>query len=360
MKKITGCFIFLFINCFTFHSIAQSAPVLTRTPKQVFNSIINNPNFKTSPGGEGFCWHASAEMRNFVDYYKLTKNTEWLDEGVRYFDWLVNRMLTDPDGYKGWIGLYDYDHRYWTDALVGDALLLSGMLEFSVLVKENKDLHSKYLAKADEYVKLAEKDFYEKWDHKGCWYDDYPFGSYMFPVKYLKPDNLKEWQNVPKISNAGISLPFNMQADGAELLLLMYQYTGNKKYWDRAQAIYFTAKNNFQYFDNHYCWNYWTPLTPMDVNLDRKTTRQWVGVHEWRSGYQAGEVGKIVFAFQHGIVFDKQDIQRILNTNLKVMWNGDKVNPKFINSNGLGKEMDTTGVAGFQRAWGHSNEFRNS
>jgi hypothetical protein len=98
----------------------------------------------------------------------------------------------------------------------------------------------------------------------------------------------------------------------------------------------------------------------MDVNLQRNTTRQWVGVHEWRSGYQAGEVGKIVFAYHHGIVFDKQDMQRILNTNLKVMWNGDKVNPKFINSNGLGKEMDTTGVAGFRRAWGHSNDFRNS
>jgi len=58
-------------------------------------------------------------------------------------------------------------------------------------------------------------------------------------------------------------------------------------------------------------------------------------------------------------VFDKQDMQRILNTNLKVMWNRDKKNPVFINSNGLGVEHDTTGVAHWRSVYGHSNDFKN-
>jgi len=262
MKKsgLTGYLILTFIVCFSITSVAQEVKTFSRTPKETFNSIMSNPNFKTSPNGESFCWHASAEMGMFVANYKLSKNTEWLDEGIRYYDWLVSKMITDPDGYKGWIGKYDYDHKFWTDALVGDALLLSGMLQFCEVVKQNKELQAKYQAKANEYVKIAEKDFYEKWDHKGCWYDDYPFGSYIFPVKYLTPDNQKEWQNVPKISNAGISLPFNMQAHAAELLITLYKTTGIKKYWNRAQAVYFTAKNHFQYFDNHYCWNYWEQI----------------------------------------------------------------------------------------------------
>jgi hypothetical protein len=351
---------FLFIISISIISKGQQVNGVSRTPEEVYNSVISNPNFKTSPGGESFCWHASAEMRNFVEYYKLTKNTKYLDEGIRYFDWLIDRMITDPDGYRGWIGVYDYNRRYWGDAIVGDALLLSGMLEFSNLVLSDKTLHGKYLEKAKSYVGVAERDFFEKWDHKGCWFDDAPYGSYMFSTKYLRPDNLKEWVTIKSGSNSGVSLPFNMQSDAAELLLEMYKFTGKQIYWGRAQTIYFTAKSNFQYFDNHYCWNYWTPLTPNDVDIQRNNVKLWVGVHEWRSGYQAGEVGKIVYAYHHGIVFDKQDIQRILNTNLKVMWNGDRINPKFINSNGLGKEMDTTGVARFKRDWGHANEFKNA
>jgi len=182
----------------------------------------------------------------------------------------------------------------------------------------------------------------------------------MFSTKYLKPDNLKEWATIKSGSNSGVSLPFNMQAEAAKVLLSLYKTTGNRKYWDRAEAIYFTAKSNFQFFDNHYCWNYWTPLTPMDVILEKNTTKHWVGVHEWRSGYQAHEASIIADAYHQGIVFDKTDIQRVLNTNLKVMWNGDKQNPIFINSNGLGSAHDTSGVAGFRKAWGHSNAFRNA
>lgn len=130
-------------------------------------------------------------------------------------------------------------------------------------------------------------------------------------------------------------------------------------YRDRAVKIFLTAKSHFQFFDNHYCWNYFDPLYPGDVDLEKKTTRHGVWVHPWRSGYQAGEVEKIVDAYHHGIVFDEQDIKRIINTNLQVMWNKDKKNPKFFNSNGLGADGDTSGLAGFQQAYGESNAIKN-
>jgi hypothetical protein len=57
-----------------------------------------------------------------------------------------------------------------------------------------------------------------------------------------------------------------------------------------------------------------------------------VNVHGDRP-YQAGEVPQIVEAYDTGVVFDKADIERILNTNLKIMWNGDKDKPRFANSN---------------------------
>ncbi len=42
------------------------------------------------------------------------------------------------------------------------------------------------------------------------------------------------------------------------------------------------------------------------------------------------------------------------------MWNKDKLKPRFISSNGLGGDHDTTGIADFQRAWGHSSVTKNA
>jgi len=242
---------------------------------------------------------------------------------------------------------------------VGDAILVAGILDFCVLVSENDNLKSKYGDKANSYIAIAKKDFIEKWDKRGCWIDDGPYGAYIGFSKYLKADNLKEWVYAPEVSRSGISHPFNKQMDVGEVCLQLYRITGDKFYWNRAEKIYFTAKSHFQYFDNHYCWNYYEPLYSGDIDLEKQETRHWVGVHVWRSGYQAGEVGKIVEAYHYGIVFDEQDIKRIINTNLNVMWNKDKVNPKFINSNGLGGDGDTLGLASFQAAWGHSNVIKN-
>ena len=147
--------------------------------------------------------------------------------------------------------------------------------------------------------------------------------------------------------------------DVGEVCLRLYRITGHKIYRDRAERIFLTAKSHFQYFDNHYCWNYFDPLTPGDVDLEKKDTRHGVWVHPWRSGYQALEVEKIVEAYHYGIVFDEQDMKRIINTNLNIMWNKDKINPIFISSNGLGADHDTTGMAAFRATYGHSTTFKN-
>ena len=120
--------------------------------------------------------------------------------------------------------------------------------------------------------------------------------------------------------------------DCAQVFIRLYQITGEEKYRKRAEKIFLFMKSRFQYFDNHYVWNYWEPFGPWDIDWKNKDTRHWVGVHPYRN-YQAGEVNQIVDAYHHGIVFDEVDIQRIINTNLKVMWNGDRENPKFANSN---------------------------
>jgi hypothetical protein len=246
-----------------------------------------------------------------------------------------------------------------SDALVGDAILLSSILNFAVLVNENDALKAKYGEKVKSYIDVAKKDFVEKWDHRGSWVEDGPFATWIGAGAFIKNDSAKtkEWV---KREQPGMSNPFNKLFDAAEVCMRLWRVTGDSLYWKKAEKIFFTAKNHFQYFDDHYCSNYFEPLAPGDVDLTKKSTRHGVWVHPWRSGYQELEIHKIVEAYHYGIVFDEQDIKRLINTNLKVMWNGDKANPKFISSNGLGADGDTIGLAGFKRTYGHSNVTKNS
>jgi hypothetical protein len=333
--------------------------VLDIAPNELYEQMSGRPVLQGTSTGENFCWQARVGMNQYVNNYELTKDTEWLDAGIKYFDLLLKKRVSDPDGYLGWFGPYIYDQTYWQDALVGDAILFAGILDFSVLVNDDKNLKKKYGQKAMSYVETAKKDVIEKWDKRGCWYTDGPFGGYIGFNKFMEPDNTSKWIELPSVSRAGISHPFNKQMDVAEVCLRINRITGEEKYWDIAERIYFTAKNRFQYFDGHYCWSYWDPLYPGDVDFGKNTTRHWVGVHQWRSGYQASEVRKIVEAYHYGIVFDETDIRRIINTNLNVMWNKDKLNPIFINSNGFGAEQDTSGLASWKAVYGHGNEFKN-
>ena len=350
----------LFLLTFSIQLTAQKATRLQTTPDELYEKSVNNPAFQTASKGESFCWNARGAMDQFISNYKLTGETAWLDAGVKYYDFLVGRMDTDPDGYKGWIGPYLSNKNHWQDVLVGDALLLEGMLHFSVLVLEDKKLKAKYGDKANFYVSLAKKNFAEKYDHRGTWIDDGPYGAYIGFNKFLNADNLKEWVTPGPVAEVGMSHPFNKQMDAGLVFLLLHRATGDKVYKDRATKIFLTTKSHFQFFDEHYAWNYWEPLTPGDIDMKKKDTRHGVWVHPWRSGYTAREVGQIVEAYHYGVVFSEEDIKRIINTNLKVMWNKERENPKFISSNGLGKENDTVGLAAFKRTYGHSNVTKNS
>ncbi len=102
--------------------------------EEFYNRISGNPNFEKFPNGEQFCWHAASGIHTFVEMYEATGDRAWLDQGVRYYDFLVDRLAEGPDGYKGFIGPYIYDNNYWCDVHVGDAILWRGILEFSALV----------------------------------------------------------------------------------------------------------------------------------------------------------------------------------------------------------------------------------
>ena len=301
------------------------------TPDQLYDRMANNPSFKENFAGEAFCWHARSGMDQFVDNYELTGNTAWLDAGVRYYDFLVSKMDTGPDGYKGWIGPYMYDKKYWIDSHVGDGILMNGILDFALVASTDKELKARYGEKVKAYTELAKKHLIEKNDKRGTWKEDGDIGGYVSYSRYMEPGNLKEWKYGSEVIKSGLSHPFNKQNDLGQVCLQIYRLTGEKFYRDRAEKIFLRMKRQLQLTDNHYEWNYWEPFGPWDVNLEKNDFSHWVGINP-SAGYQSREVAQMVDAYHTGIVFDETDIKRLINTHLDVMWNKDKENPRFTNS----------------------------
>lgn len=283
--------------------------------------------------GEAFCWHAAYAADSFVEGYHTHGDAAWLDEGARYFDWLVSLMATGPDGYRGFIGPYIYDGQYWADVHVGDAILINPMLRFAEVVLGDERLEATHGARARAYVALAERDLMEKWDARGTWRDDGPQGAYASWDRYLLPGDLSAWRALPG-DKSGLSLPFNKQMDMGIAALRLFRLTGNAAYRTRAESIFELFRARLRLFEDGYVWNYWEPLGRWDIDLEQQRIRHWVNVHPTRN-YQSREVASVVEAYHTGVVFTRQDIERIIHTNIEHMWNGHFDAPRWRNA-GLG------------------------
>ena len=324
-------------------SLAAESNMPMPSPESVYDRAVGDAEPEGEGTGEGFCWPAAYYMGSFVRGYEACGDPAWLDWGVKFYDWCVDKMLTDPDGYRGWIG--PARNRMWYDVHVGDSILIERMLEFSELVLKDPELKEKYGGAANRYVEIGRRDLVEKWDKRGTWREDGEYGAYVAHDKACAAGDLTKWVPVTRGVDEppGRTLPFNKQNEMAMAALRLYRITGEEFYLDKARKILAFMRSRFQYVadKDYYVWNYWEPFGPWDVDLERKTVRHWIGVHPYRN-YQAGEIRQIAEAYHTGIVFTALDIQRIINTNLKVMWNGDKDSPQWVNSNALLPEPPLT------------------
>jgi len=305
---------------------AQELP----SPEDFYKSVMRNGNLQKQ--GEDFCWHAAYNLHGFLQGYQTWHDTAWLDQGVRYYEFLISRLLTGPDRYRGWIGPFEYDNSVWCDVHVGDAILFNGMVAFAEVVLADPKLRERYGSQATRYVDMARKHLFEKWDARGTWHEDGPYGAYLAWNQYGDSGKLTGWTVRDGVRGSNLALPFNKQDDIAAVALKLYRITGEQTFRDRAQRIFAYQKSRFLRVDDHYVWNYWEPYGRDDVDLPGHKCKHWVGVHPERP-YQQGEVANIVEAYHTGVVFDEADIRRILNTNLKVMWNGNLDSPTYHNSN---------------------------
>ena len=269
-------------------------------------------------------WLVAPILEGFYYGYVVTGDPKWADLLVDWTDTLIKRGVKEPDGYIGWPKLaaagtkVDDLNDYYADSLLGEAMALRPVVMMSQEILKSPALKQKYGDKAASYIKLSEQIF-EKWDKRGAWRTTqgggiitvvYPFG---IDQKTGKWTDGYEKRSAPE---SGFSHPDNKANATAGWLLAMFDVTQKPVYKERAEKWFRLMKSRMKLKGEgtYQIWNYWEPAGPWDYKPGG-ATKHWVGVHP-NAGYYCVDVEGIVAAYEHGLVFDKNDMQRLIATAL--------------------------------------------
>jgi hypothetical protein len=259
-----------------------------------------------------------------------TGDGKWIDMLVDWTDSWVKRGVKEPDGCIGWpeakAAGTDVDrlNEFTADSLLGEAMVLRPIVLTAGEILKSPALKAKYGDKAASYIKLSEAVF-EKWDKRGAWREVslkegggmisvvLPFG---IDAKTGKWTDGYDKRNDAGFFEKGFSHPCNKANLVARWLLAMADVTGKKAYRDRAEKWFTVMKSRMKPRDDgtFEVWNYWEPAGPWDYKPDGKT-KHWVGVHP-NGGYYEIDAEAIVEAYEHGLVFTRADIDRLIATAL--------------------------------------------
>lgn len=287
------------------------------------NIIADSSNrYCDHESGEEVGWMISPFLDGFYYGYLATGDEKWI---VRFVDWAdawINRGTTGPDGYTGWPKQQPAGSQeaFLTDSLLGEAMALRPLVMMATEIRKTPVLKERFEPRATAYLQLAERMF-EKWSARGCWRETKAGGLWVSPDFGVDQQTGQWTAGYARRQTTGLSEPANKQSQIALWLLAMHSATGKTIYKTRCEQWWRLLKSRIRTQQGgKYCvWNYWEPGGSWDYKMDG-STRHWVGVHP-NGAYYALDVDGIVAAFEHGLVFTQQDIDRLIATNRDFMWN---------------------------------------
>ena len=299
--------------------------------------------------GEDIGWLISPFLNGFYYGYQATHDPKWVEHLADWADSWIKRGVKEPDDHVGWPkkgtgGLIE--DQFYTDSLLGEAMGFRPVVLMAREIQAASALKEKFGERADAWLKLAVETF-DKWDARGCWREVKDGGLWVVPAFGID-EKTRSWTGgyAPRATD-GFSDPDNKQNHIARWLLAMHDVTGKAVYRERAEKWFRLMKSRMKTREDgkYSVWNYWDPGGPWDYKADG-STRHWVGVHP-NGGYYAIDLEGIVAAFEHGLVFTRGDIDRLIATNRDFMWNQQIKAAKFRRIDGGEPEIrwkDSPGV----------------
>jgi hypothetical protein len=274
--------------------------------------------------GEEIGWLISPFLSGFYYGYLATDDAKWPGMLVDWTDAWIKRAVTEPDGYIGWPKFgaagtsIDNLDDFYADSLLGEAMAMRPVVLMSKQILAVPALEKLYGAKAEGYIKLSQKIF-EKWDRRGAWRDTE--GGGMITVVLPFGIDQKNWKWTDEYSTRNASRNgFSHQNNKANLvaswLLSMFDVTGELIYKERAEKWFRLMKSRMKIKNNgtYQIWNYWQPAGAWDYKYF-VVPKHWIGVHR-NADYYSVDVDSIVTAYEHGLIFSREDISRLIATSV--------------------------------------------
>jgi len=246
-------------------------------------------------------------------------------------DSCLKRAVKEPDGFLGWPkgdGGGGESKEYSADSLLGEAMMLRPVVLMADRIRKTPSLEAKWGGQARRYVSLA-NDIFQKWDSRDCWREVQEGGLWVGAEFGIDLRTGKWSAGYERRKATGFSNPDNKENEIACWMAAMYDVTKNPLYRDRAAKWFQLMKSRIKTrADGKYVvWDYWEPAGPWDYKADG-SPRHWVGVHP-NGGYYGLDVHAIVTAFEHGLVFTRADLDRLIATNRDFMWNQQVAGARF-------------------------------
>ncbi len=280
--------------------------------------------------GEEIAWLMTPFLSGFYHGFMATRDPKWIDLLVDWADSWIRRGVKEPDGCLGWPKAkpekgdgaagtkVDNLDDYTADSLLGEAMSLRPVVLMAAEILGNPSLKGKYGAKAAGYLNLAEQVF-EKWDRRGAWRDAPGGGCISVVLPFgIDPKDPSKWIGYERrdAPGNGFSHPNNKANHTARWLLALFDATRKPVYRQRAEKWFRLMKSRMKPKDDGQfkIWNYWEPAGPWDRKPD-DSPKHWVGVHP-NAGYYEIDVEAVVDAYEHGVVFTKDDLDRLVATAL--------------------------------------------
>lgn len=285
-------------------------------------------NYCTREMGEDMGWQMFPLLKGFYYGYLATSNQRWPQLLVRCTDSWIKRAITEPDGYIGWpkigaAGANNIDHldEFYTDSLLGESMVLQYVVRMSVEILDTPSLEEKFGDQARTYIALAEKLF-EKWNKRGAWRDTADGGMVTVELPFGIDKSTGAWTDGYQ-NRYSTDVGFTHQNNKANLiacwLIAMFDATHKPIYKERAERWFRVMKSRMKLGDDDtfQIWSYWEPAGNWDYRIPYLHLRpkHWIGVHP-NAGYYGIDVESIVTAYERGLVFNKDDIRRLVKTAL--------------------------------------------
>lgn len=300
---------------------------LSRWERNILND--SRSRYCDKERGEELGWLVSPFLNGFCYGYLATRDTKWIDMLIDWTDSCIKRAVKEPDGFLGWPkGGMDASESFYTDSLLGEAMFLRPVVLLAGEVLKTPAIQEKYAMKARTYLDLAERVF-DKWDSRGCWREVPEGGLWVVPHFGIDATTGQWTEGYARRAVEGFSNPANKENHIAQWLLAMHDTTGKPVYRERAEKWFRLMRSRMKTRQDgkYFVWNYWDPAGPWDYKPD-DSPKHWIGVHP-NGGYYGIDVESIVSAYEHGLVFSKADIDRLIATNRDGMWNQQVADARF-------------------------------